>query len=42
VLDNDVAALMDDSPLTVTALTTWYQKAAPKPAGYMYERRATT
>jgi SAM-dependent methyltransferase len=41
VLDNDVDALLAASPLTVTARTTWYEPAAPKPAGYMYEGRAT-
>jgi ubiquinone/menaquinone biosynthesis C-methylase UbiE len=41
ILDNDVRRLLDDSPLTVTALDTWYEKGAPKPAGYMYEGRAT-
>jgi len=40
VLDNDVASLLDASPLTVTRLTTFYEKGAPKPAGYMYEGRA--
>ena len=41
VLDNDVRGLLAGSPLTVTALRTWYEKGAPKPAGYMYEGRAT-
>jgi SAM-dependent methyltransferase len=41
VLDNDVGALLDASSLAVTRLTSWYEKAAPKPAGYMYEGRAT-
>ncbi len=40
VLDNDVRGLLDRSPLTVTALDTWYEKGAPKPAGDMYEGRA--
>ena len=40
VLDNDVRGLLAASPLTVTQLRTWYEKAAPKPAGYMYEGRA--
>lgn len=41
ILDNDVRGLLDDSPLTVTTLETWYEKGAPKPAAYMYEGRAT-
>jgi ubiquinone/menaquinone biosynthesis C-methylase UbiE len=41
VLDNDVSSLFEASPLTVTEMSTWYEKAAPKPAGYMYEGRAT-
>jgi ubiquinone/menaquinone biosynthesis C-methylase UbiE len=41
ILDNDVRSLLDRSPLTVTALDTWYEKGAPKPAAYMYEGRAT-
>ena len=40
VLDNDVASLLDLSPLTVTQMTTFYEKGAPKAAGYMYEGRA--
>jgi SAM-dependent methyltransferase len=40
-LDNDVRALMSDSPLTVTDLTNWYQQGTPRPVGYMYEGRAT-
>ncbi len=40
-LDNDVRSLFDTSPLTVTALTTHYEKGAPKVAGFMYEGRAT-
>ena len=40
-LDNDVAALLADSPLTVAELRTYYEPAAPRPAGYMYEGRAT-
>lgn len=40
VLDNDVSSLLDASPLTVTRMTTFYEKGAPKPAGYMYEGRA--
>lgn len=40
ILDNDVVALLDASPLTVTAMTTWYEKGAPKAAGHMYEGRA--
>ena len=41
VLDNDVRALMSASPLTVTELTNWYEMRSPRPAGYMYEGRAT-
>jgi ubiquinone/menaquinone biosynthesis C-methylase UbiE len=41
VLDNDVRALMAGSPLTLTEMTNWYEKRAPRPAGYMYEGRAT-
>ena len=41
VLDNDVRALLTASPLTVTALTNWYEKGTPRPAGCMYEGRAT-
>ena len=41
VLDTDVRRLLDRSPLTVTALDGWYQEGAPRPAGYMYEGRAT-
>ena len=41
VLDNDVAALLDASPLTVTRMDSWYEKGAPKPAAYMYEGQAT-
>jgi SAM-dependent methyltransferase len=39
-LDQDVRALLDASPLTVTELSTRYEEAAPKAAGYMYEGRA--
>ncbi|WP_209306315.1 class I SAM-dependent methyltransferase [Blastococcus sp. CT_GayMR19] len=41
VLDNDVRGLLDRSPLSVTALTAYYQKGAPKPSAHMYEGRAT-
>jgi len=40
LLDNDVAALLRTSPLTVTELDTRYEPGAPRPAGYMYEGRA--
>jgi SAM-dependent methyltransferase len=40
-LDNDVRALLSASPLTVIDLTNWYQPGTPRPAGYMYEGRAT-
>jgi SAM-dependent methyltransferase len=39
-LDNDVRALLEASPLTVERMTTYYEKAAPKPAGFMYEGTA--
>ena len=41
ILDNDVRGLLDSSPLTVTALDTWYQEGAPRPSAYMYAGRAT-
>jgi SAM-dependent methyltransferase len=41
ILDNDVAPLLDGSPLSVIEMTSWYEKGAPKAAGYMYEGRAT-
>ncbi len=41
VLDNDVRGLMQGSPLTVTALDSWYHEGRPRSAGYMYEGRAT-
>jgi len=41
VLDNDVAALLDASPLTVTRMRSWYEPRAPRASGYMYEGRAT-
>lgn len=41
ILDNDVRGLLDQSPLTVGALTGWYKPGAPKPSAYMYEGRAT-
>jgi ubiquinone/menaquinone biosynthesis C-methylase UbiE len=41
ILDSDVRGLLEGSSLTVTALDSWYEKGAPKPAGYMYEGRAT-
>ena len=41
LLDTDVRGLLGGSPLTVTELDTWYEKAAPKPAAYMYAGRAT-
>ena len=36
-----MASLFEASPLTVTELSTWYEKGAPKPAGYMYAGRAS-
>jgi SAM-dependent methyltransferase len=41
LLDNDVASLLDASPLAVTELAGWYEKSVPKAAAYMYEGRAT-
>jgi len=41
VLDTDVRALLDRSPLTVTALSGYYERGAPRFAGFMYEGRAT-
>ncbi len=41
LLDKDIVTLMDAAGLTVTALDTYYEKGAPKPAGYTYEGRAT-
>lgn len=41
ILDNDVRGLLDASPLTVTALDTWYENGAPRPSAYMYAGRAT-
>ena len=41
VLDNDVDALLARSPLTVTALDRYYEKAAPRISGSFYEGRAT-
>lgn len=41
ILDNDVRGLLAGSLLTVAGIDTWYEKGAPKPAGYLYEGRAT-
>jgi len=41
VLDNDVAAQLAASPLTVTRMATGYEPRAPKVSGYMYEGRAS-
>ncbi|HEX8510008.1 MAG TPA: class I SAM-dependent methyltransferase [Propionibacteriaceae bacterium] len=41
VLDRDVRALLDESGLTVQALSSYYEQEAPKPAGYFYEGRAS-
>ena len=41
VLDTDVAALLAASPLTVAALDTWYERGAPRPAGFLYAGRAS-
>ena len=40
-LDNDVDLLLDASPLKVLRLTGYYEEAAPRPFGYMYEGIAT-
>jgi ubiquinone/menaquinone biosynthesis C-methylase UbiE len=41
VLDNDVESLLAASPLKVQAVAGYYEKAAPKPLGYLYEGLAT-
>jgi SAM-dependent methyltransferase len=41
ILDNDVRSLLEASRLTVTAMGAHYEPGAPKPAGFMYEGRAT-
>jgi SAM-dependent methyltransferase len=41
ILDNDVRSLLEASRLTVTAMDAHYEPGAPKPAGFMYEGRAT-
>lgn len=41
LLDRDVVALLAGAGLTVTELDNYYEKGAPKPAGYIYEGRAT-
>ena len=41
VLDNDVRAQLDASPLTVTELDSRYEPVTPRPFGYLYEGRAT-
>jgi SAM-dependent methyltransferase len=40
VLDNDVASLLDASALTVDRMATYFEKGAPKAAGFMYEGNA--
>lgn len=40
VLDRDVRGLLEGSPLRVVELRTFYEKGAPKTAGFMYEGRA--
>ena len=40
LLDNDVRARLDASPLTVTELDEHYEKGTPKAFGFMYEGRA--
>lgn len=39
-LDRDIAAVVDASPLTVTALDTFYLAATPRPAGWLTVGRA--
>ena len=41
LLDRDIRALLDDSGLEVTSLTTYYHAETPKSAGSFYEGRAT-
>ena len=41
VLDNDVRAQLDASPLMVTELDARYEPVTPRPFGYLYEGRAT-
>lgn len=41
VLDADVPALLAASPLTVAELTHHYEEGTPRPAGSLYEGRAT-
>ncbi len=41
VLDRDIAALLAESGLRVTALHTSYDPSAPRTAGFFYEGRAT-
>jgi SAM-dependent methyltransferase len=41
VLDNDVPTELATSPLTATRLDTYYEEAAPRPFGFLYEGRAT-
>ena len=41
VLDNDVAAQLAASPLTVTRMSARYEPRVPKVSGYLYEGRAT-
>lgn len=40
LLDTDVAALLEASPLTVDRMTAYYDEGAPKPMGFMYEGTA--
>lgn len=39
-LDRDIASLLAASPLTVTALDTYYLKDTPRPAGWLSQGRA--
>lgn len=41
LLDREIAALLESSGLTVTTIENYYEKSAPKAAGYTYEGRAT-
>jgi SAM-dependent methyltransferase len=39
-LDRDIRAIVEESGFTITSLDTYYEQAAPKVLGYMYEGRA--
>lgn len=40
-LDRDIASLLQAAGLVITSVDTYYEKAAPKVLGFMYEGRAT-